>query len=54
MTARLGANGADNGFQLQMSQLEAEMPFLMQTNGQGRLPRPATGDIYLEEYAELC
>ena len=54
VTARLGANGADNGFQLQMSQLEAEMPFLMQTNGQGRLPRPATGDIYLEEYAELC
>ena len=52
MTARLGANGADNGFQLQMSQLEAAMPSVMQTNGQGRLPRPG-GDIYLE-YAELC
>ena len=52
VTARLGANGADNRFQLQMSQLEAAVPSVMQTNGQGRLPRPG-GDIYLE-YAELC
>ena len=49
VTARLDANGADNGFQLQMSQLEATLPSVMQTNGQP----PPVRDICLE-YAEMC
>ena len=49
VTARLGANGADNRFQLQMSQLEATLPSVMQTNGQP----PPVRDICLE-YAEMC
>ena len=54
VTARQGTNGADNRFQLQMSQLEAAEPSVMQTNGQGRWAVAACEETSIQENLLNC